>query len=199
MPGTGIQTWAARLSVAVCVLILAFVFGKYGVPVLMPFLLAGITVMFVRPIGKRLTRLIGMRQGACCVAVLLVLLVGAGGALYLGGYYLWREASSFYAWLYENADSVVDVLGGLFATKGEGGMLPTFLQKLLELPLISDFFGGLDVLAEKLTASLLERLGEALTGAALGVARTALMPLAARLSITSSIQLKSYTPSSGSR
>ena len=170
MPKTDIHTWASRLIVAVCALVLALVLGKYGVPVLMPFLLAGITVTFVRPLGKRLSRLIGMREGACCVAVLLVGLAGLGGAVYLGGYYLWREASSFYAWLYENADSVMDALSGLFATKGQGGALPAFLQKILALPLISDFFGGLDVLAQKLTASLLERLGEWLTGAALGVA-----------------------------
>ncbi len=166
MQGTDIHTWASRLIVLTCALVLAFVLGKYGVPVLMPFLLAGVTVMFVRPVGKRLSGLIAVRQGVCCVAVLLLLLCIAGGAVYLGGYYLWREASAFYAWLYENADSVIDALVGLFATKGEGGVLPAFLQKLLELPLIADFFGGLDALAQRLTGALLERLGELLTGAA---------------------------------
>ena len=170
MPKTDIHTWASRLIVAVCALVLAFVLGKYGVPVLMPFLLAGITVMFVRPVGERLSRVLGMRGGTCSVVVLIALLVGLGGGVYLGAYYLWREASSFYAWLYENADSVADALSGLFATKGEGSALPAFLQKILALPLVSDFFGGLDALAQKLTASLLERLGEWLTGAALGVA-----------------------------
>ncbi len=170
MARTDIHTWASRLIVLVCALALAFVLGRYGVPVLMPFLLAGIIVMFVRPIGKRLSALIAVRQGICCVAVLLVLLGALGGAIYFGGYYLWREASAFYAWLSENADSVIDALGGLFATKGEGGVLPAFLQKMLELPLFSDFFGGLDVLLERVTGALLERLGEALTGAALGVA-----------------------------
>ena len=170
MAKTDIHTWASRLIVVVCALGLAFVLGKYGVPVLMPFLLAGITVMFVRPWGKRLSALIAVKQGICCVFVLLVLLGIAGTGLYLGGYYLWREASAFYAWLYDNADSVLDVLGGLFATKGQGGVLPAFLQKLLELPLIEDFVGGLDTLAQNLTGALLERLGAWLTGAAIGMA-----------------------------
>ncbi len=170
MEKTDIHTWASRLIVIVCLLALAFVLGKYGVPVLMPFLLAGIVVMFVRPWGKRLSALIAVRQGVCCVFLLLLLLGGLSGAAYLGGYYLWREASEFYAWLYENADSVLEALGGLFATKEQGGVLPAFLQKLLELPLIADFFGGLDTLAQKLTGALLARLGEALTGAAIGMA-----------------------------
>lgn len=170
MAKTDMHTRASRLIVLFCSLVLVYVLGKYGVPVLMPFLLAAVTVMFVRPLGKKLSRMLSVREGVCCVAVLLVLLGVVGGVAYLGGYYLWREASSFYAWLYDNADSVMDALSGLFATKGQGGALPAFLQKILALPLISDFFGGLDVLAQKLTASLLERLGEWLTGTALGVA-----------------------------
>lgn len=170
MAKTDIHTWASRLIVVVCTLGLAFVLGKYGVPVLMPFLLAGIVVMFVRPWGKRLSALIAVKQGVCCVFVLLLLLGALGTALYFGGYYLWREASAFYAWLYENADSVIDALGGLFATKGQGGVLPAFLQKILEMPLIEDFVGGLDTLAQNLTGALLERLGAWLTGAAIGMA-----------------------------
>lgn len=170
MPKTDIHTWASRLIVAVCTLALSFVLGKYGVPVLMPFLLASITVMFVRPAGEWLSRILGVRGGTCSVVVLMALLVGLGGGVYLGGYYLWREASSFYAWLYENADSVADALGELFATGGKGSALPAFLQKILALPLISDFFGGLDALVQKLAGALLERLGEALTGAAIGMA-----------------------------
>ena len=170
MEKTDVHTWASRLNVIVCVLALAFVLGKYGVPVLMPFLLAGIVVMFVRPAGKRLSAVIAVRQEVCCVFVLLLLVGALGTAVYFGGYFLWREASSFYAWLYENADSLLEALGGLFATKEQGGALPAFLQKFLELPLISDFFGGLDVLAQKLTGTLLTRLGEALTGAAIHMA-----------------------------
>ena len=170
MAKTDIHAWASRLIVIVCVLALAFVLGKYGVPVLMPFLLAGIVVMFVRPVGKRLSAMIAVRQEVCCVFVMLLLLGTLGTAVYFGGYYLWREASAFYAWLYENADSVLEALSGLFSTKGQGGVLPAFLQKFLELPLISDFFGGLDSLVQKLTGTLLARLGEALTGAAIGMA-----------------------------
>ena len=165
-----IHTWASRLIVLTSVLALAFVLGKYGVPILMPFLLAWLTVSFVRPIGKRLSGITALRPGVCCVAVLLLLLAGAGGALYLGGYYLWREAAAFYAWLGEHADSFADALGGLLATKGEGDALPAFLQRLLELPIIADFFGGLDALVQTLTSALLARLGESLTGAALHAA-----------------------------
>ena len=170
MKKTDIHTWASRLIVVVCVLGLAFVFGKYGVPVFMPFLLAGLIVTFVRPWGKRLSAVIAVKQGVCCVFLLLLLLGALGGAAYFGGYYLWREASSFYAWLSENANSVMDALTGLFATKGQGGGLPDFLQRFLQLPLIADFFGGLDALVQKLAGALLERLGEALTGAAIGMA-----------------------------
>ena len=136
MEKTDVHTWASRLIVIVCVLALAFVIGKYGVPVLMPFLLAGIVVMFVRPAGKRLSAVIAVRQEVCCVFVLLLLVGALGTAVYFGGYFLWREASSFYAWLYENADSLLEALGGLFATKEQGGALPAFLQKLLELPVL---------------------------------------------------------------
>ena len=170
MRQTDIHTWASRLIVLSCALGLAFVLGKYGVPIFMPFLLAYLTVSFVRPLGKRLSRATALRLGVCCVAVLLLLLVVAGGAVYLGGYYLWREASAFYAWLGANAESLADALGGLLATKGEGNALPAFIERLLELPVIADFFGGLDALAQTLTSALLSRLGEALTGAALHAA-----------------------------
>ena len=170
MQRTDIHTHASRIIVLVGTLGLAYVLGKYGIPVLMPFLLAAITVMFVRPAGKRLARVLSLRPGTCSVALLLVLLGAFGGVAYLGSYYLWHEASAFYAWLSENADSVIDALRGLFATEGESFVLPAFLQKLLALPLISELVGGLDTLVQKLTASLLEHLGESLTGMALGAA-----------------------------
>ena len=170
MAKADIHTWASRLIVLSSVLALAFVLGKYGVPILMPFLLAWLTVSFVRPMGKRLAGVIGAHSGVCCVVVLLLLLVGVGGAVYFGGYYLWREAAAFYAWLDANAESLADALGGLLATKGEENALPAFIERLLELPIIADFFGGLDALAQTLTNALLSRLGEALTGAALHAA-----------------------------
>lgn len=170
MQRTDVHTWASRLIVLALTLGLAYVLGKYGVPVLMPFLLAMVIVMLVHPLSKKLSRVTSLSPRLCCVAVLILLLSVLGGALYLGGYYLWREASALYAWLYENADSVANALGDLFGTGGEGSALPAFLQKILALPLISDFFGGLDALAQTLTGALLTRLGEAVTGAALHAA-----------------------------
>ena len=162
--------WAACATGTLSVLVLLYLAGRYGVPILAPFLLSGIVVLFVRPWGKRLSALMAIKPGICCVAVLLVLLGLLGGGVYLGGYYLWREAGSFYAWLSENADSLISALGGLFATKGQSIVLPPFIQKLLALPLISDLLGSLDSLAQTLAGALLSRLGEALTGAAINAA-----------------------------
>ena len=164
------MSWATVATGVLSLVILLYLFGRFGVPILMPFLLAGIVVLFVHPLGKWLSKRIAVRHGICNVLVLLVLLGLLGGALYLGGYFLWREAASFYAWLSEHADSLVTAITGLFSTKGQGIALPAFLQRLLELPLIADFFGGLDQLVQNLTQALLARLGEALTGAALQMA-----------------------------
>ncbi len=162
--------WASLATGALSAIVLIYLAGRYGVPILAPFLLSGVVVMFVYPWGKRLSRLSAVRPGICTVALLVALLLVLGGGLYLGGYYLWREAGAFYAWLSEYADSLASAIGGLFATKGQGSALPAFLQRLLELPLIADFFGGLDQLAQSLAKTLLSRLGEALTGAALHAA-----------------------------
>ncbi|MBE6698548.1 MAG: sporulation integral membrane protein YtvI [Ruminococcaceae bacterium] len=157
--------------------LLFYLLGKFGVPVLMPFLLAGGVVLFVHPCGKRLSRLSALRPGICNVAVLLGILALLGGGAYLGGYFLWREASAFYAWLSESADSLASALGGLFATKGQGIALPAFLQKILELPQVSAFLGDLDQLFQTLVQALLARLGETLTGMALDAATS--LPTAA--------------------
>lgn len=162
--------WATVSTGLLALLVLLYLLGRYGVPILMPFLLAGTIVLFVHPWGKKLSKITALRPGICCVAVLIALLGVLGGVAYLGGYYLWREADSFYGWLSENADSLIGAISGLFATKGQGSMLPPFLQKLLELPIIADFLGGLDSLAEGLVQSLLAKLGEALTSAAIGAA-----------------------------
>ncbi len=162
--------WATGAVGVLSVLLLVYVSGKYVIPILAPILLAGTLVLLVYPWGKRLSGWTALRPGICCLVLLLALLLLLGGAAYLGGYYLWREASAFYAWLYENADSLVGAISGLFATQGQGISLPPFLQKLLELPLIADLLGGLDSLAEGLVQSLLARLGEALTSAAIGAA-----------------------------
>ena len=164
------EKWGMGAVGVLALLALIYLFGKYGVPILAPFLLSGAIALFVHPWGKRLSKLTALRPGICNLLVLLVLLGVMGGALYLGGYYLWREAVSFYAWLSENADSLLDALSGLFSTKGEGILLPGFLQKLLELPLVADFFGGLDSLVQTLSKALLGRLGEAVTSAALQLA-----------------------------
>lgn len=161
------ENWCMGAVGVLALLVLIYIFGKYGIPVLAPFLLSGAIALFVHPWGKRLSKLTALRPGICNLLVLLVLLGVFGGALYLGGYYLWREAVSFYTWLSENANSLIVALGGLFSTKGEGIFIPDFLQKLLELPFIADFFGGLDSLAQTLVKALLGRLGEAVTSAAL--------------------------------
>ncbi len=162
--------WATGAVGVLSVLLLVYVSGKYAIPILAPFLLAGTLVLLVYPWGKRLSGWTALRPGICCVALLIALLLLLGGAAYLGGYYLWREASAFYAWLYENADSLIGAISGLFATQGQEISLPPFLQKLLELPLIADLLGRLDSLAEGLVQSLLAKLGEALTSAAIGAA-----------------------------
>ncbi len=162
--------WASLATGALSVVVLIYLAGRYGVPILAPFLLSGVVVLFVHPWGKRLSRLSAVQPGICSVAVLVVLLLTLGGALYLGGYYLWREADAFYAWLSEYANSLSDAVAGLFATEGQGIVLPAFLQKLLALPLLADFLGSLDRLAQSLTEALLTRLGEALTAAALRAA-----------------------------
>ena len=170
MEKADVHTWASRLIVLVLSGGLFFIIGKYGVPVLMPFLLASGLVMLVYPLGKKLSRLTSLSSRLCCVGVLMLLLSLLGGALYLGGYYLWREASALYAWLYENADYVADALSGLLDVQGEGSALPAFVQRILALPLIADFFGGLDTLVQELMGALLTRFGEAVTGAALHAA-----------------------------
>ena len=162
--------WATRAVGVLSMVVLIYLAGRYGVPILAPFLLSGVVVLFVHPWGRRLSKLSAVRPGICSVALLIALLLVLGGALYLGGYYLWREAGAFYAWLSEYADSLASAIGGLFATKGQGSALPAFLQRLLALPLIADLFGGLEQLAQSLAKTLLARLGEALTGAALNAA-----------------------------
>lgn len=162
--------WAVRATGLLSILVTIYLLGRYGVPVLAPFLLAGVVVLFVYPLGRRLSKMTAIRSGICNVIVLLVLLGLLVGAVYLGGYYLWREIASFYAWLSENADSLVGAIAGLFSTKEQGIALPGFLQKLLALPLIADFFGGLDQLAQNLVQALLSRLGQMLTGAAIDAA-----------------------------
>lgn len=165
-----IHVWASRAVCAAFALAAIYIFGRYGVSIALPFLLGGAVAMLVHPLGKRLARWTGVRPGVCSVAVLLVLggaLVGLG---YLAGYYLWQEAVEFYAWLQSNADSVASAIGGLFSIGQGEAALPLFIQKLLELPVIADFLGGLDALAHTLTQSLLSRLGQALTGAAMNAA-----------------------------
>ena len=125
--------WATGAVGVLSVLLLVYVSGKYVIPILAPILLAGTLVLLVYPWGKRLSGWTALRPGICCLVLLLALLLLLGGAAYLGGYYLWREASAFYAWLYENADSLVGAISGLFATQGQGISLPPFLQKLLHL------------------------------------------------------------------
>lgn len=162
--------WAVGSVGVLSLVVLVYLAGRYGVPVLSPFLLAGVLVLLVRPWGKKLSALTALRPGICCVAVMLGALGVAGGAAYLGGYYLWRELDAFYGWLASNADSLASAIGGLFATKGQGSVLPAFLQRLLELPVLAELLGGLDSLVGALTESLLSRLGEALTGAAIHAA-----------------------------
>ena len=162
--------WPAVATGVLSVVVLIYLTGRYGVPILIPFLLSGIVVLFVRPWGNWLSKLLAVRPGICSVAVLLVMLGLLGGGAYLGGYYLWREADSFYAWLNGNADSLISALGGLFSVGGQGTELPSFVMRFLELPVIADLLGGLDSLVQTLTGALLSRLGEALTGAAIHAA-----------------------------
>lgn len=162
--------WATGAVGTLSVIVLIYLAGRYGAPILAPFLLSGVVALFVHPWGRRLSKLTAVRPGICSVALLVVLLLTLGGGLYLGGYYLWREADAFYAWLSEYANSLSDAVSGLFATEGQGIVLPAFLQKLLELPVLADFLGSLDRLAQTLAESLLARLSEAFTSAALQAA-----------------------------
>lgn len=165
-----IHLWASR---AVCVaffLALLYWFGKYGISIAMPFLLGGAVAMAVHPLGRRLSALTGIGQRVCNVAVLVALICLLGGAGYLAGHALWRQAVEFYVWLQGNADSVISALAGLFSVGEGGASLPIFIEKVIKLPLIADLLGGLDSLVMTLTEQLLTRLGQALTSAAMGAA-----------------------------
>ncbi len=170
MEQKGVTVWAARLICLAFALAALYWFGSYGLSIAMPFLLGGAVAMLVQPAANKLARWTGLGQGLCKITVLILLGGALGGAGYLAVYSLWREAVEFYSWLQANADSVVSAIGGLFSTEQGGISLPIFIEKLLELPLIADFFGGLDSLAHTMTSSLLAKLGQALTGAAMNAA-----------------------------
>lgn len=170
MEHRSVTVWAARSICLAFALAALYWFGSSGISIVMPFLLGGAVAMLVHPAGERLAKWTGLGQKFSKIALLLLLGGAACGAGYLAGYYLWREAVEFYAWLQDNADSVVSAVAGLFSTEQGEISLPIFIVKLLELPLIADFFGGLDALAHTLTSSLLAKLGQALTGAAMNAA-----------------------------
>lgn len=170
MEQRNVTVWAARLICLSFALAVLYWFGSSGLSIAMPFLLGGAVAMLVHPAAKKLARWTGLGPKLSKIVVLIILGGALGGAGYLAVYYLWREVLEFYAWLQNNADSVVSAIGGLFSTEQGSISLPIFLEKVLELPLIADFFGGLDALAHTLISSLLAKLGQALTGAAMNAA-----------------------------
>ncbi len=154
---------AANLTVITAGLaVAAYLFFKYALGAVLPFLLAALIGACVSPLSARLAKKTGLPRRACSVAVLLLLLGGLAALIGFACSRLFRELGALLQQLEEDPALFTGALERVTGLLAGTGRRFGFLKELLEsrawqglgIDPTSLFEGALGALLSSLTASL---------------------------------------------
>lgn len=135
---------AANITIIIAgIVALAWLFFKYALGALLPFILAAIISAMIAPIAKRVAQKVKVPRKLCVVVILIAVFAGVSALLYAGISRLVLELGKLLQRLSENPEMISDTIDGILDKLTGNGSHFAFLQKIFESEALSGL--GIDI------------------------------------------------------
>ena len=169
------MSWSERAGKWFCFLsmgVVAYLVLKYALVIFLPFLIAWGLAIITKPLSKKLSDGLHLPRKLCSIALILIILGGIAGGLYLAVNRLIFETEKLFVKIGENSDRI-GVAIGTFLDKissiGKGKS--PILESLLRVEQFREFWENIDSVIANVITSTVSSLTEWIPGFLLGFMR----------------------------
>ena len=163
---------AANITIIVAgILVLAWIFFKYTLGALLPFVLAAFVAALISPIAKKIAKKTGLPRGLCVAVILIAVFAGASALLYAGISRLVLELGKLLQRLSENPEIIGETLDGILDRLTGNGSHFSFLQKIFESEALSGLGIDIDTVVRDAIGGAVSSLTSSLPSAAVALVR----------------------------
>ncbi len=161
---------AANITIVIAgMAVLAWLFFKFALSALMPFVLAAIISLLVAPLAKKISEVTRIPRKACAAVILIVVFSIVSMLLYLAVSRLVSELGDLLFRLSENPEIIGDTVDGILDRLTGNGTHFSFLQKIFDSDALSGLGIDMGEAMRQALGSMLSSLTSALPGAAVAL------------------------------
>ncbi len=163
---------AANITITVAGMIaLAWLFFKYALGALSPFILAALIAAFIAPVSRKISERTRIPRRLCVAVILIAVFTGVSALLYAGISRLVTELGRLLQRLSENPEIIGDTLDGILDRLTGNGSHFSFLQKIFESEALSGLGIDIDEVVRDAVGGAVSSLTSALPSAAVALVR----------------------------
>jgi predicted PurR-regulated permease PerM len=163
---------AANITIIIAgILVLAWIFFKYALVALLPFILAAFMAALISPIARKIAKKTGLPRRLCVAVILIAVFAGVSALLYAGISRLVLELGKLLQRLSENPEIIGDTLDGILDRLTGNGSHFSFLQKIFESEALSGLGIDIDAVVRDAIGGAVSSLTSSLPSAAVALVR----------------------------
>lgn len=163
---------AANITIVVAgIIAIAWLFFKYALGALSPFILAALVAALVSPASRKIASKTKLPRKLCVVVILISVFAGVSALLYAGISRLVLELGKLLQGLSENPEIIGDTLDGILDRLTGNGSHFSFLQKIFESEALSGLGIDIDAVVRDAVSGAVSSLTAALPSAAVALVR----------------------------
>ncbi len=163
---------AANITIVVAgIVALSWLFLRYALGALSPFIMAALVAALVSPISKRIAERTKIPRKLCVAVILILVFLGVSALLYAGISRLVLELGKLLQKLSENPEIIGDTLDSILERLTGNGSHFAFLQKIFESEALSGLGIDIDTVVGDAVAGAVSSLSAALPAAAVALVR----------------------------
>ncbi len=163
---------AANITVIVAgIIALSWLFFKYAIGALSPFIIAAIIAALIAPISKKIADKTKISRKVCTAVILFAAFAGISALMYAGISRLVLELGRLLQRLSENPEIIGETLDGILDKLTGNGSHFSFLQKIFESEALSGLGIDIDAVVRDAVAGAVASLTAALPSAAVSLVR----------------------------
>ncbi len=163
---------AANITIVIAgIVALLWLFFKYAISALMPFILAALVAALISPLAKKIAEKTKIPRKLCAAVILIAVFSGVSALLYAGISRLVLELGKLLQRLSENPEIIGDTFEGIIDRLTGNGSHFSFLQKIFESEALSGLGIDIDKVVRDAIGGAISSLTAALPSAAVALIR----------------------------